>query len=232
MMNLHILTFLQNTQDNSWMNMLSKMITSPLISLVLTCVIFLGFLYQLYSKRINIIGIIATLALLVFFLGFLIEGSMSFLTFILFIVGVIFLILELFVVGAVLGITGLVLIIFSIVSLGDNLLQMLVNVVIALILAIIEWVILVKFFKRKIPFFENVVLKDSTSRESGYTSHDDLSHLVGEVANTVTDLRPSGVIVLNDDRIDAVSDGPFILKDKPVKIIEVEGTRVVVREIE
>jgi hypothetical protein len=37
--------------------------------------------------------------------------------------------------------------------------------VIASILAIIEWVILVKWFKRKIPFLDKVVLKDSTNSE-------------------------------------------------------------------
>lgn len=42
---------------------------------------------------------------------------------------------------------------------------MLLNVVIASILAIIEWVILVKWFKRKIPFLDKVVLKDSTNSE-------------------------------------------------------------------
>ena len=109
---------------------------------------------------------------------------------------------------------------------------MLLNVVIASILAIIEWVILVKWFKRKIPFLDKVVLKDSTNSEAGYRSHDDRSHIVGQIARTVTDLRPAGIITLDNERIDAVSDGAFILRNKEVKILEVEGSRVVVREIE
>lgn len=109
---------------------------------------------------------------------------------------------------------------------------MLLNVVIASILAIIEWVILLKWFKRKIPFLDKVVLKDSTNSEAGYRSHDDRSHLVGQAARTVTDLRPAGIITLDNERIDAVSDGAFILRNKEVKILEVEGSRVVVREIE
>lgn len=71
-----------------------------------------------------------------------------------------------------------------------------------------------KFFKRKIPFLDKVVLKDSTNAEAGYTSHEDRSHLVGEVAVTSTDLRPAGIIIYNDERIDAVSDGSFILRNK------------------
>ena len=109
---------------------------------------------------------------------------------------------------------------------------MLGNVIVALILSIVEWVILVKIFNRKIPFLDKVILKDSTNSEAGYRSHDDRSHLLGKTAHTVTDLRPAGIITCDNDRIDAVSDGSFILRNRQVKILEVEGTRVVVREIE
>ena len=130
------------------------------------------------------------LALLILFLGFLINGDVNLISVLLFFVGAILVIIELFVIGAIIGIIGISLIILSIIMLGDNILLMLLNVVIASILAIIEWVILVKWFKRKIPFLDKVVLKDSTNSEAGYRSHDDRSHLVGQTARTVTDLRP------------------------------------------
>lgn len=80
------------------------------------------------------------------------KGDVNFYSVILFGVGVILVIIELFVVGAVIGIIGMGFIIFSIITLGDNFIFMIANVVFALILSIIEWVILVKGFKRKIPF--------------------------------------------------------------------------------
>ncbi|AVL78120.1 NfeD family protein [Staphylococcus ureilyticus] len=230
--NIHTIFSTRLVENGNWIDNVSNFIVSPIGALILTCIIFLGFLYQLYSNRINIIGIISTLALFIFFLGFFIKGDVNFYSVVLFAIGVIFVIIELFVVGAIIGIIGMALIVFSIVTLGDNLVYMIANVVVALILSIIEWVILVKFFKRKIPFLDKVVLKDSTNAEAGYTSHEDRSHLVGEVAVTSTDLRPAGIIIYNDERIDAVSDGSFILRNKKVTILEVEGTRVVVREIE
>ncbi len=229
--NIHMQNVLNMIQGESWLMNLADFIVNPIITLILTSIIFLGFLYQLYSKKINIIGIISTLALLIFFLGFLVKGDVNVVSIILFGIGVIFVIIELFVVGAVIGLIGMGLIIFSIITLGDNLIFMIGNVVIALILSIIEWVILVKIFKRNIPFLDKVVLKDSTNTESGYTSHDDRSHLVGKTATTLTDLRPAGIISYGTERIDAVSDGAFILRNKEVTILEVEGTRVVVREI-
>ena len=98
----------------------------------------------------------------------------------LFTIGLILLIIELFVIGAVIGMIGIILITLSIIILGDNILLMLGNVIVALILSIVEWVILVKIFNRKIPFLDKVILKDSTNSEAGYRSHDDRSHLVGK----------------------------------------------------
>lgn len=229
---LHTIFSANFVESGNWVDNMANFIVNPVVALILTCIIFLGFLYQLYSNKINIIGIVATLTLLIFFLGFYIKGDVNLYSVILFGIGVIFIIIELFVVGAVIGIIGMALIVFSIITLGDNLVYMIANVVVALILSIIEWVILVKIFKRKIPFLDKVVLKDSTNAEAGYTSHEDRSHLVGQTATTSTDLRPAGIITYNNERIDAVSDGSFILRNKQVTILEVEGTRVVVRENE
>ncbi|CEF18666.1 serine protease [Staphylococcus xylosus] len=229
---LHTIFSANFVESGNWIDDMANFIVNPVVALILTCIIFLGFLYQLYSNKINIIGIVATLTLLIFFLGFYLKGDVNLYSVILFGIGVIFVIIELFVVGAVIGIIGMALIVFSIITLGDNLVYMIANVVVALILSIIEWVILVKIFKRKIPFLDKVVLKDSTNAEAGYTSHEDRSHLVGQTATTSTDLRPAGIITYNNERIDAVSDGSFILRNKQVTILEVEGTRVVVRENE
>lgn len=229
---IHTFFLLNFSSDVSWIFDVAQILTHPLMTLILTVAIFLGFLYQLYSPKINLIGVVAALCLLLLFLGFLINGDGNLISVILFGIGVIFVIIELFIVGAVIGFFGIVLISLSLIMLGDNLFIMLFNVIIAVILSIVEWVILVKLLNRKIPFFEKVVLKDSTNAEAGYRSHDDRSHLVGKIARTSTDLRPAGIILINDERIDAVSDGSFILRNKDVKILEVEGTRVVVREID
>lgn len=130
-------------------NQLGEILTSEMLSLILICIVFLGCLYQLYSRRINFSGIIALFALLFLFLGFIIQGSFTLITLMLFVIGVLLLLVELFVFGAVLGIIGITLIIISFVTLGDNLSMMLFNVVFASILTLIEWVVLVKFFQKK-----------------------------------------------------------------------------------
>ena len=213
------------------MSSIGEFITTPLVTLILTCIIFLGALYQLYSERINFAGILSFICTLIFFIGYVLIDEISLISVLLFGIGALLVIIELFVIGAVLGILGFIAIIGSFVLVGENILTMGMIIAVALILTTIEWVILVKGFNRKIPFFDKVILRDSTNKESGYTSHDDRSHLIGKICTTYTALRPSGIILVGDERIDAVSDGSFIQKDKQVKIVQVEGTRVVVREI-
>lgn len=81
-------------------------------------------------------------------------------------------------------------------------------------------------------FIRKLVLDDATTTEAGYVSNVNRTELLGKKAIAVTALRPAGTIVWHEERIDAVSEGLFIEKGKHVKIIKVEGSRIVVREIE
>ncbi len=59
----------------------------------------------------------------------------------------------------------------------------------------------------------------------------DLSELNNQTGSAYTDLRPSGKATIGDQRIDVVTEGTMIDKDTPVRVVAVEGNRVVVREI-
>ncbi len=59
----------------------------------------------------------------------------------------------------------------------------------------------------------------------------DLSGLNNQTGTAYTDLRPSGKATIGDQRIDVVTEGTMIDKDTPVRVVDVEGNRVVVREI-
>lgn len=52
--------------------------------------------------------------------------------------------------------------------------------------------------------------------------------LVGQEATVYSALRPAGKILVNGERIDAVSTGTFIDAEATVRVVEVEGGRVVV----
>jgi len=55
-----------------------------------------------------------------------------------------------------------------------------------------------------------------------------LLHQSGE---TITALRPSGLANINGHRVDVVSEGAFIEPGQPIRVVAIEGLRVVVRAV-
>ena len=77
-----------------------------------------------------------------------------------------------------------------------------------------------------------MVLFDSARKEDGYVSNINRIDLLGKEGVALTILRPAGTVIINHERIDAVSEGGFIEQNASVKVIKVEGARIVVREVE
>ena len=75
-----------------------------------------------------------------------------------------------------------------------------------------------------------IFLDRSTSRETGYISAPERDYLVGQVGLTLTDLRPSGTASFDDERIDVITEGPFIEEGVRVVVLRADGYRHVVRE--
>ena len=69
--------------------------------------------------------------------------------------------------------------------------NMAIYVLIALVVAAIGTVIIIKFFGKKLHLLNKVVLMDSTDTESGYVSNVNGTELVGRIGKTSTPLRPS-----------------------------------------
>ena len=55
--------------------------------------------------------------------------------------------------------------------------------------------------------------------------------LIGKIGKARTLLRPAGIAVIDGQRLDVVTAGEMIEKDAAVKVIQVEGNRIVVAEV-
>ncbi len=209
----------------------ARFVTNPIIVPILLSIASLGLIVELYSPGFGVAGTMGLSALGLFFFGHLVAGLAGYESIILFMIGVAFIIAELFLPGAIAGIIGLALIIGSILLAGGNVVHMGISVLIALIVAIVGMVIIMKFFGKNIKFFDKIILTDATDTEHGYVSNVNRYELVGRIAVSMTPLRPSGTIMLDGERIDAVTEGGYIDSKKAVKIIKVEGSRTVVREV-
>jgi membrane-bound serine protease (ClpP class) len=60
----------------------------------------------------------------------------------------------------------------------------------------------------------------------------DLAHLIGAEGTAKTDLRPAGIVMIDDDRVDVVSEGGFVEEGERVKVVAVDGPRVIVARSE
>lgn len=76
-------------------------------------------------------------------------------------------------------------------------------------------------------------LHKTLSRDEGVASQSpDLAAWVGKEGVAVTNLRPSGTVMIGDTRLDAVTDGDYVSSGTPVKVTLVSGNRMVVEKIE
>jgi membrane-bound serine protease (ClpP class) len=76
------------------------------------------------------------------------------------------------------------------------------------------------------------ILRDRLSSEEGYVASEDRRHLQGMTGKALTPLRPSGTILIEGRQVDVVANGRFIGAGSTVKVIDTDGTRVVVEEVE
>ncbi|HEY0550693.1 MAG TPA: NfeD family protein [Verrucomicrobiae bacterium] len=55
--------------------------------------------------------------------------------------------------------------------------------------------------------------------------------LLNQTGSALTPLRPSGTALINGQRVDVVTEGALIDRHTPLKVVAVEGMRVVVRAL-
>ena len=211
---------------------IARFITNPIVVPILLSIAGLGLIVELYSPGFGVAGTMGISSLLLFFYGHLIAGLAGYETVLLFVVGAGLIIAEFFLPHGIAGILGAVAVTGSIILAGANPIYMAISVLIAIVIAIMGMVVIMKFFGKKLHLLNKMILMDSTDSESGYVSNVNRIDWIGKTGITLTPLRPSGAVVMDGERLDVVSEGNYIDKGKHVKIVKVEGSRTVVRELQ
>jgi membrane-bound serine protease (ClpP class) len=99
-----------------------------------------------------------------------------------------------------------------------------------LVLLPIEIVIGVKYFPHTWIGHRIVIKARARTTRDERSSDESLFELAGREGATVTACRPAGVADIGGRRVDVVAEGTMIDANRPVKIMRVEGNRVVIRE--
>lgn len=219
---------------------------NPAVSGVLILIIMGGIYFELQTPGIGFPLFAAIGAAILYFAPLYLEGLADNWEILIVIVGFVLIAVELLVIPGfgVIGITGIICIVlgftFSMVgnegfdftftsrervmaSLAIVLTSMIISLVLFFILG--KGVLMTKSFNK-------LVLQDTMNATQGYISSD-VTSLVsrGMKAVSLTSLRPSGKIIIDGSVYSANAESGFIEKDKEVLITEVDGMRIVVREI-
>ena len=144
---------------------------------------------------------------------------------VLLIVGVVLLLLETVLPGAIAGIIGfLCLVAAIIVSYSQFGIQtgnfVLLGVALALTIGAIAWMQIFPNSALARPFISKRTIGNVDAEKP---------ELLGQTGTAYTNLRPSGTAIIGGKRVDVVTEGDMIERGASLKVIGIEGLRVVVR---
>jgi membrane-bound serine protease (ClpP class) len=227
------------TAEN-WSEAIVRFLTNPVVASLLTTFGFLGILFELQSPGWGIPGFVG-LACLILSLSASYIAQLATMSDMLFVLtGLALILLEVLVIpgfgiaglgGIGLMIYGLYLLLLPDVPVGEEVLgQAMDGFLIGIVGAIIGLVLLAKLMI-KTKFWEQLTAPDTQKKEEGYSNTPGWESLQGETGIADTDLHPSGWVRVKDQRIFVVSEGEFIEEGKEIKILSVDGNRVLVREL-
>ncbi|MGA8943115.1 MAG: NfeD family protein [Thermoactinomyces sp.] len=210
----------------------AEFLADPVVMMIILAVGLLGLIIELLSPGIGIAAIVGLGCFATFFGTYMYQGSAGVLEVCLFIAGSILIVFEVLLPTlGILGIAGIFLVIVSIVASVPDLNDAVLILAGSLsITGLILWV-LFRFFGWKVTW-NRVILRTVQSNEEGYTSSRDRKNLLNQAGVTLTPLRPSGFAEFDGQKEDVVSNGEIIPRGVKVKVILVEGSRVVVKRAE
>ena len=198
---------------------------------ILLITMSLTFCQQLFSKKFNFYGILSLLSLAIYIALHSYSTGLSIFVLLLFIGGLALIGLEMFVPGGIVGTVGIITVVYAIIYVNKPTYYIAFILIVSLILAVILYYVNRNVFHKKLMFLDRLVLNDSISTEDGYVASESRVELVGKKLIAYTDLRPAGVAILDNEKLDVVTDGDFIEKGNKIEVIRVEGMRIVVKKI-
>lgn len=203
-----------------------RILTTPWVATLLLVVGIIAIGIEVMKPGLTFPGLLGITCLGLFFLGNILIGTAGGLELVLAIIGIILIVIELFVPGGIFGIGGTVLVaasIFLAVPTPEQALMYLTWAALAFLVVLAGLVRTIG--KRGLGRF----LTLEKSAQGWVPARSELAKLVGQEGKTLTVLRPAGTAQFGDLKVDVVTEGEFLPAGVSVRVVQVEGTRVVVR---
>lgn len=229
-------------------------LNSQFITGLLIVVGLIALYVEFSAPGIGIGALVSLLCFSLFFWSRFLGGTAGWLEVVLFGVGVIFLLMELFVIPGfgVAGFSGLGLMVVSVLMASQHFLipstdlemsktlGSLMVIVASGFISILAAIVISHFYG-SIPVVSWLVLKPP-AQIAGKAKAEEVAQPssvpsvpivgVGDEGIAESALRPAGRALFGQSHVDVVADGSFVTPGQLVRVIEVSGNRVVVREVE
>lgn len=209
-----------------------RFVSSYSVSTLLVTIGFIGLIVEAVTLGWGVGGTIGILSMAVFFGGNLLVGNTSWGLILLFIGGIILLGLELFVVPGfgITGLAGIGLVVISLFLTFESPVVGMYAISFALLVGVVALILAFKYFETS-KAWNRIALNMRQTKESGYSASIVKTELIGLEGEALSTLRPAGMALIQGERVDVVSEGGYIMKGSLIKVVHVEGTKVIVREI-
>jgi hypothetical protein len=234
-----------------WLDDLAYFLRLPAMTIILFMVGVVGLILEMKVPGVSFPGVVAAICfVLLFWAHSQLAGQITWLAILLFILGLILIGLEVFVMPgvAVVGLSGALLVVGSLVlvtlekwptttpewqSVGWTAMSFTLSLAGSVVAAfILAW------YLPNIPYVNRLILKPAGEDEGDLppegttaTGRTDYSGLLGAIGTAATPLRPAGKVQFGDQFIDVLAEGNYVEAGTRVQVIEIEGNRIVVKEV-
>lgn len=215
-------------------------LTQGLVSSILLTIALLGIFFEIRTPGFGVPGIAALIALGLFFGSRSIVNLAGWGEILLFLFGVSLLLIELFLIPGfgVVGTIGVIAILASLyLSLigkfyhpGD-IISGLKILALSFILSFVIVMIALRFLPRWTPVGRLVLDTEQTVASGFRSTPDEYERLAGLTGTALTPLRPAGTAVIDGKKYSVVTEGDFIEKDSGIRVMKIEGYRIVVERV-
>lgn len=232
--------------EPGWAQQLIDALNTPGMSLLLLLIGGAALYIELHTPGVGLGGFVGAVCFMMYFWIQHLGGTAGWLEVLLFMLGTCCVLIEIFVFpgAAIFGFGGALLVIASLVLASQTYviprnqyqLQHLRTSLLVVVGAIVGTAVSATILRRYLPhapMFNRVFLAPPSGAELTELSRREslglFEHLLGRTGATLTPLVPGGKARFGDEQVDVVSEGDFIDRNSTVEVVEVQGTRVVVR---
>lgn len=217
-----------------------RFLGSPVLQSILMLMMLGGLYFELQTPGVGFPGLVALIGIALFFAPHYLLGLVEFWEVAIFVIGVGLIVVEFLMPGfGIAGISGIVLVLVALLtSLVGNVgfsfpplssfMPGIYTLAVTLALLVAIAVAAARMLPRAARVSELVLSPELSSME-GYTSAVSHTEYMDRTGPAVTPLRPSGIMMIGDNRVDVITAAEYIDAGEIVRVVSVRGTRVEVR---